>query len=203
MQGFDDKALILFPRLENYEHRTGSYKYQFKVALNNLIGYLKKRGIQPHVFYTDDVAREINSEDFVWVSSLSKADRFFTAKHCNNMSNAMSIPMVEFDNMYNEITAKDPGSLNMSESERFEMVLRHCDKAVAQIIPTYKIVIHFMLPNKAQYKVISKPGDGKIRIHVNANTFQPRVYMGGSEENACDVLAIPYGNRNLDNWEVE
>jgi hypothetical protein len=203
MRGFDTKALILFPKWENYNSKGGNYKYQFKKAVSNLIMYLQSMNIEPHVFYTDDVARELRNPEFVWVSTLSKTDRFFIKNHCDACSDALSLPMIEFDKIYNTVLAKDPGSLDMTENERFEMVLRHASKAAASIIPQYSIVIHFMFQNRQQYKVSSKPGDGKIRINVSANTFSPKVYIGGSEEDACDLLAVPYANRCLDVWEVK
>ena len=201
MRGFDNKALILFPKIENYNSKGGTYKYQFKKAVSNLIKYLTSIGMEPHVFYTDDVAREIRMPEFVWVSTLGTADKFFISKHCDGCSDAMTVqPYVNYEDIYNEVLAKDPGSLDMSEDERFEMVLRHSAKAAAKIIPMYKVVIHFMVPKRTQYKVTSKPGDGKIRINVNANTFSPKVYMGGVEENACDLLGVNYANRSLDVW---
>lgn len=200
MRGFDTKALILFPKMENYEYKSGDYKYQFKKAVNNLLRYLKSVDIEPHVFYTDDVARELSYPDFVWVSTLCTADRYFIANNCDNCGDALKKNMITFDDIYNEIVAKDPGSVFMSEQERYEMVIRHSAKAASKIIPDYKIVIHIQLPTKAQYKVTSKPNDGKIRISVSANTFAPKAYLSGFEEDACDLLGIPYGNRTLDVW---
>ena len=201
MQGFDTKALILFPKFESYDGKGYKYKYQFKTAVSNLLDYLDHVGIEPHVFYTDDVAREMYDPRFKYVSTLSTADKFFAAKHCIGMSECNNTSMIEYPDIYNAITAKDPGSLDMSVSARFDMVIRHCNKAASKIIPMYNIVIHFMMPNNTQYKVTSKPGDGKIRIQVSANTFVPTVYMGGQEENPIDILGIPFANRSLDNWE--
>lgn len=201
MRGFETKALILFPKMENFEHRGADYKFAFKQVIEKLLNYLDSVGMEAHVFYTDDVARYLRNERFHWVSPLSKADRFFVLNHCADCSDAMSLPMVEFDKIYNDVLAKDPGSLDMSEDERFEMVLRHTAKATSKIIPTYKVVIHFQLPNKQQYKVTTKPGDGKIRININFNNFIPTVYMGGVVEDACDLLGVPYGNRSLEVWE--
>lgn len=200
MKGFDDKALLLFPKLESYENRGYKYHHQFKQAVKNLIAYLSSVGIEPHVFYTDDIARELRCPEFKYVSTLSTADKFFTSKYCTGMTDALTLKMIEFPEIYNAITAKDPGSLDMSTEARFDMVLRHNSKAVSKIIPTYKIVIHFMIPNNAQYKATSKTGDGKIRIHVSANTFIPTVYMSGQEENPIDVLGVGYANRGLDVW---
>lgn len=203
MKGFDNKALVLFPKMENYEFKGAAYKYQFKTAVDKLCKYLKSIGMEPHVFYTDDVGREINHKDFKWVSTLSKADRFFVSKYCDGTSGALTTPMIEYDDIYNEVTAKDPGTVDMSVEERFEMVLRHDLKAANKLIPTYKVVCHFLIKGKSKYKVTSKQGDGKIRVNINANNFMPTVYMGGNEENACDLLGVPYANRCLELWEVK
>lgn len=203
MQGFSDKALILFPPYELYIDRDSRYKMQFRQAVWKLCAYLRMQGIIPHVFYTDDVAREVNHPDFTWVSTLSKADRFFASRNCRAMQDALTRSTVLFDDVYNEITAKDPGEPNMSVEERFEMVLRHNSKAAAKIIPLYDIVVHVRFKSKQQYRVASKAGDKKIRIVVDANTFLPTCYIGGMEVDACDLLQVPYGNRCLDVWEID
>ena len=203
MKGFDTKALILFPKWENFDSKSNSYKYQFKKALINLVRYFESIGIEPHVFYTDDIARFFKLPEFKWVSTLGTADRFFISKHCDGCEDAMQLQQITYDELYNDILAKDPGSLDLSETDRFEMVLRHSIKAAAAIIPTYKIVAHFSLPKKAQYKVTTKPGDGKIRMNINASTFSPTVYISGNEENACDLLGVPFANRSLDVWGLD
>ena len=202
MRGFDTKALILFPKFDTYENKSTAYKYELRRSVESLIKYLKSIDMEPHVFYTDDIARSLNLADVQYVSTLSRADRFFASKHCVGMTDAMSKQMIEYEDVYNEITAKDPGSLDMSEDERFELILRHNSKAASKIIPTYKVVIHFIARNKSQYKVTTKPNDGKIRINVSSNTFVPTVILSGNEENACDVLGTPYANRSLSLWEV-
>jgi len=203
MQGFDNKALILFPAIDLIENRSSQYMWQLRRSVSNLLSYLKSMNIEAHVFYTDDVARMLDCPDFKYVSTLSKADRFFISNHCDGCSAAMSTPMLEYDEVYNSILANDPWSPDMNEDAQFEMVLRHSNKAASKIIPTYKIVVHFAFPKRAQYKVVSKPGDGKIRINISANTFVPIVLMGGCEDNACDLLGVPYANRSLVNWEVD
>ena len=202
MRGFDDKALILFPKLESYEHRPANYKFQFNQAVSKLIQYLDEIGMVPHAFYTDDVARSINIPGVQWVNTLGFQDKYFASKHCQGMSNFMNIPMIEYEDIYNAVIAKDPWQDNMSEVETFNMLLRHETKALSKIIPMYKVVIHFMVKGNPKYKVTSKPADGKIRIIISAGTFIPTVYMSGNEENACDVLGKPYANRALDVWEV-
>lgn len=202
MQGFADKALILFPTIDHYQNKNNTYKYQFKTAVKNIVSYLRSQCIEPVFFYTDDLAREFDDGTFTYASTLSKADRFFISQHCCGTNNALEKAMIEYDDIYNAILANDPWSPGMSEEEQFEMILRHSSKAASKIIPMYKIVVHFILHKRAQYKVPSKPGDGKIRINVSADTFSPKVFMSGNEENACDVLNVPFGNRCLDCWEV-
>lgn len=202
MQGFDDKALILFPKLENYIGKNYTYKNQFNKALNNLVLYFTSRGIQPYAFYTDDVARELRHPGILFVNPLGDADTFFIAKYCDKAGDAMTLPMVRYDSVISEVLSKDAGDPSMSVEERFEMVIRHIQKGTSKIIPMYKIVAHFQIPKRVQYKVVSKPGDGKIRINISANTFAPKVFMSGQEEDPCDIFAANYCNRCLDMWEV-
>lgn len=202
MIGFDDKALILFPYLENYESKKWEYKRQFTAAVDNLCKYLKTIGIKPHVFYSDDVARTINHKDFVWVSTLGKADSFFASNNCIGMSEALTKPTVKFDELYNKIIAKDQGSMDMTVQERFDMVVRHSNKAISKIIPSYKIVISFQFKTKLQYKVASKIGDNKIRIYVDAQTLAPDSYIGGMQVSPIDLLNISCANRSLDLWRI-
>lgn len=202
MKGFDNKALILFPKLESYEGKPFNYTYQFGKAVNNLVAYLKSIDIEPHVFYTDDVARKIGHEDFVWVSPLNKADRFFISKYCDDCIDALRRPMIEHPELVDAIVSKDPGEPDMTVEDRFEMVIRHINKAVTKIIPEYKIVIHFVVANNSQYKVITRPNDGKIRINVKAVNFSPAAYLSGVEENICDLLNLSCASRCLDLWEV-
>lgn len=199
MLGFDNKALILFPKEENYSNKPSLYKIQFRNAYKNLCAYLESVGITPHAFYTDDLAREFNNGEMEWVSTLNTAERFFVSKHCVGMADAMK-PMLEFPEVYQLTESKDPSNPKGTEDEKFDLVLRHNTRAANAIIPKYKIVIHFAIPKRAQYKVAKKPNDGKIRIDVSATTFVPTAYFSGNVENMNDLLDAPYANRALDNW---
>lgn len=200
MRGFDDKALILFPRMDSYEHKPHNYRYQFRKAVSNLIAYLREMDIEPYAFYTDDLARELITDEVHRINTLPIGDLYFVAKNCEGMSDALHIGDNTYDDIIAEVQKKDPGSLDMTTEQRFELVTRHNTAVVKKIIPQFNIVFHFCAPNRAQYKVTSKPDDGRIRVIVNANTFAPTVYFGGKVEDPCDVLAVPYGNRTLDNW---
>lgn len=200
MRGFATRALILFPKMDSYENKPSVYKFQFRKAVTNLLAYLEEMDIQPCVFYTDDVARSLHLDDVYYIKTLSIGDLFFVAKYCDNMSDAMQVNDSEFEDMIRSIQEKDPGSIDMTTEQRFELVSRHNTAAVKKIIPQFNVVFHFAVPNRAQYKVTSKPDDGRIRVTINANTFAPTVLFSGKEEDPCDVLSTPYANRTLDNW---
>lgn len=200
MKGFDTKALILFSNYNTFENKSNQYKFLFKRAVTNLITYFHAIDIEPYVFYTDDIARDLRCEGFNWIGTLGTSDKFFLSKYCANFNDALTISLTENTELINDILRKDPTDPNMSTEERFEQVLRHNAKAVSKIIPTYKIVVNFKVKGKTSYKVVSRSGDGKIRIEVNTNTFIPTVFMSGKEEDACDLLNVPYGNQGLDNW---
>lgn len=202
MKGFDTKALLLFPFLENYESHGAPYKYKFKTCMKNLTTYLHDNGYEVQALITDDVARIYKEYIDTWVSPLSKADRFFASRNCDGMADVMKMSMVEFPDIYAKCARKDAGTPDMSVTARFDMVLKHNKQACAAIIPQYKVVVHFMVKSKLQYKATSKPGDQRIRINVDASTFIPTVLMSGSEMDASDVLAVPFGSRALDRWEV-
>lgn len=202
MRGFDDKALLLFPDIDYLDKKPASYLSKFAQAKLNLCKYLASVDIVPHVFYTDDVARAYRDGSFKFVSTLGRSDRFFISKHCNGCTDALSLEMIEYEDIYNEILSKDGDGSKLSENDRFTAILQHASKCAAKLIPQYKIVIQFCLPNKSPYRVSSKPNDGKIRIKVDLRTFEPKVYISGNEEDACRILNVPYGNRCLDIWEV-
>lgn len=202
MRGFDDKALLLFPAADIYATHSEAYMRKFKQCIRNISDYLHSQGMQTHAFLTDDIARASSDCVNVWLSPLSKADRFFTTKYCEGMGDALKTDAVEFPDIYAECARKDAGRPDMPVVERFDLVVKHCKQACSAIIPTYLVVVHFQVKSKLQYKVTSKPGDKRVRIDVDATTFVPKVFMSGSEVPPCDVLGVPYANRSLLNWEV-
>lgn len=202
MRGFDTKALVLFPYQSFYEERNLTYKFTFSKALSNLCAYLKTVGIVPHAFITDDVARSINCKDLKFVSTLSQPDLFFASKNIDGMENVMHMDLIHYDDVEKMVAAKLPIESGLSVEQRFDQILARDKKAANAIIPQYKIVVSFYRRNSFGYKVVVKRGVQNIRIQVDAINFIPVVYMAGIEENACDLLNVPYANRSLSVWEV-
>lgn len=201
MKGFDTKALLLFPYWDDYEPRSYEYKSRFEECVDIMLRYLKSVDIVPHMLVTDDIARNLQ-RDVQWVATLGKGDMYFAKKYCDKMDIIDTSSAIEFPDLFNEIIAKDPGEKDMNVEQRFEMVLRHVNKAVQAIIPMYRIVIHFRFKSRIQYKVTSKLNDNKIRIIVDANSFVPECYISGSDINSCDLFQRPFANRTISMWEV-
>ena len=200
MKGFDDKALLLFPKPESYDLRDTNYKYDFKQAVSKLCDYLETIGISPHVFYSDDVARELDNGRFVYVNTLGRSDRYFTYRHCQGMLDAMSESHVNYDDIYAKYIDSSIDLRKLSIEERFELVLSRSAKATKDIIKSYRLVIHFKKQGNSQYTAVTKAGDGRILIEVNASNFVPATYMSGLQVHPVDILAVPYANKPLNKW---
>lgn len=202
MRGFADKALVLFPRKEDFEAKPVGWRSKFSAAYNNLYLYFKSRDIDVHVFYTDDVGRMYVSTKDNYIGTLSKADLFFVSKHCVGMEAAMSIPKIEFPDIYAEIARKDMVAPNASEMERFNMVLRHANDAAKQIMQDYSIIVNFMKKSSPQYKVKPKLDDGRILVNVDIDNFVPECFMSGTSVDTIDVFDLKCANRAMHSWEV-
>ena len=203
MRGFDNRALILFPKEEYIAAKPMRYKMQLQTAINKLTKYLRSIDIEPHVFYTDDVAREYCRGKATFIRTLILPDLYFTSNYCAGMDDAMTLQSdATFDEEVNEAALKNPLPEKPTQEEWFEVILKRDLTATKKIIPQYKIVVHFAIPNRAKYHVTSKQGDGRIRIIINAINFEPKVLLSGIETDPIDVLGLPCANRTVDNWEV-
>lgn len=200
MKGFDNKALLLFPKSESYDLRDANYKYDFKQAVSKLCEYLHSIGITPHVFYSDDVARELDNGTFVYVNTLGKSDRYFTYRHCQGMLDAMSDSHINYEDIYAKYIDASTDLRKLDVEERFELVLSRSAKAAKDIIKTYRLVIHFKKQGNPQYTATTKVGDGRILVEVNASNFVPTTYMSGLQVHPVDILAVPYANKPLNKW---
>lgn len=202
MLGFADEALILLPKQETYETRNATYKYNFTLSIKNLIKYLQMMNIQPYGLYTDDIMRDLRPEGVKLISVLSTADSYFAATNCDGMHDALTVEKWSQQDIIDKANLDTENIQDMSVEERFNLLLKHEKKVVKAFIASYKIVFIYNYPNKKNYTATSKPGDERIRVYIDANTFVPQVYMSGSEINACDILNVPYGSRSLAKWEL-
>lgn len=202
MVGFDDKALVLFPKPEIYATKDLRYRAQFHKASVNLLAFLRSKYYTPHALVTDELAKIIPGLTFQFVSTLAPGDRFFASKNIDNCGNIMNLDLIEFPQYYKAADKKYPIVPDLSREERFEIICKR-EKLTAQaIIPDYKVVFYFYRRGYTNYKVTSKPDDGKIRVCIDAGTFIPTVYLSGMEQEPIDLLGEGFANRSILNWEV-
>lgn len=202
MLGFADKALILLPKQQTYETRNATYKYDFLQSVKNIIKYLQMYDIQPYGLYTDDIMRDIRPEGVELLSILSMSDSYFAATNCDGMHDALTIKKWDQQDVIDKANLDAENIQDMSVEERFNLLLKHEKKVAKAFIASFKIVFIYNYSNKHNYIATSKPGDERIRVYVDANTFVPQVYMSGTEINACDILNLSCGSRAISKWEL-
>lgn len=201
MYGFTDKALITLPDYDTYMSRNDSYKYRFRVSVDNIIKYLNKNNIQPYGLYTDDLMRQIRPEGVKLISTLSTADSFFAAKNVQGMTDALTIPKWENQAIIDKYTSDLENAADMEPLERFKLLLKHDKKVARALIASFNVVFIFNF-SKKNYTATSKPNDQNIRVYIDAITLVPKVFMGGVEVDACDVLNLPSGNWPVADWRL-
>ena len=165
-----------------------------------MVQYLSSLGIKAHAFYTDDVAHEMR-EPMLWVSTLAPADNFFVSRKCDMLGEALSSEHIRFPEIYESIIAKSEVPPNITDEARLEFVIKHSSKAVSKILPKYKLIVHFVKRNNAQYKVLTKPGDGRVVINIDADSFTPTIFMSGSPVEPVSFLERADGNLPVYNWK--
>lgn len=202
MKGFTDKALIVFPKMEAYEFKSDEYKYHVRKAVMNLTAYFKEVGIEPHFFYTDDIARALLIPGITYVSTLNISDRYFVSQNCDGMANAMDKSIIQYPDIYAKYSVDDPDLNTLSVQQRFNLVMLHNNKAAVDIAHEYKIIIHFVKSRENQYTFKSKEQDGRILIEINMDKLTPVAYMSGMRVSPIDLFNRPYANRPLHVWEV-
>lgn len=203
MQGFDNKALILFPK-ETLQYQTNSrYRNMLLQAATNIVKYLRSRGIDPQAFLTDDIAWEFSSLKLHYVSTLTDGDLFFVQRNCDGMQRVMQLDRVQFPEVSDTIARKVELPKGCTTEQRFEIIQKRDKKAVSTIIPMYKIVVHFYKRGQSNYRVAMRPGDGKIRLIIDPSTFMVTTYLSGEEVEASELLQLNCANRALHLWEVD
>lgn len=203
MIGFDDKALVVYPKVDIYETKNIQYRSQFQIATNHLLEFLRAKFYTPHLLITDDMAKALPQMDIKWVATLPPGDLFFLSRNCDYCGNLMSVDSIPLpEKIEKAINKKYPITSDLTTEERFDIVCKREKMAAQAIIPEYKVVFYFYKKGYTNYKVTSKPDDGKIRVLIDANTFVPTVYLSGVEQDPIDLLGSNFANRSILNWEV-
>lgn len=193
MRGFTKRALILLSSLEEYNQCTASYRYSYKLAVENLITYLQSMGVEHDCLITDQLATHMDMHKPTWLATGASEDMFFVHNFCG-------VPSYEVKDLSDaeakRLREKFPIERGTAPAARFEIVKKRVNFMEKQLIKSYDFVVVF----GKQYNVKTKPGDGHAVLRVNAKKFYTSLELSGEEVPINGFLQIPYGNQPLSEW---
>ena len=119
MRGFTDKALILLSKPDSFEECGSIYKYDYKVAIDNIINYLDSMGISHDCLITDGLATNMNMHNPLWLATGAPEDMFFMRNFCG----VPDYPVVDLDkDSVDLLRNKFEIKRGLSPEERFPIV---------------------------------------------------------------------------------
>ena len=178
MRGFTDKALILLSKPDSFEECGSIYKYDYKVAIDNIINYLDSMGI---------------SHNPLWLATGAPEDMFFMRNFCG----VPDYPVVDLDkDSVDLLRNKFEIKRGLSPEERFPIVSKRVKYMEKAIISTYAFVVVF----GTEFRVKAKEGDGRAVLRINEKKFYTSMDLSGEPVSINDFLQIPYGNQCLSEW---
>lgn len=193
MKGFSDRALILLSNLETYEECGFTYKYDYKLAVKNLINYLASVGVAHDCLITDRLAASIDMRDPRWLATGAPEDMFFMQSYCGVPKHG-TVPLD--DTTLARLRSKFPIERGLSPEDRFPIVAKRVKLAERVLIESYPVVVVF----GQEFKVKSKPDDGRAILRIHEKKFYTSMELSGMEVPINDFLQIPYANQCLSEW---
>ena len=193
MRGFTDTALILLSKPDSFEECGSIYKYDYKVAVDNIINYLDSMGISHDCLITDGLATNMNMHNPRWLATGAPEDMFFMRNFCG----VPDYPVVDLDkDAVDLLRSKFEIKRGLSPEERFPIVSKRVKYMEKAIISTYAFVVVF----GSEFRVKSKAGDGRAVLRINEKKFYTSMELSGESVSINDFLQIPYGNQCLSEW---
>lgn len=193
MRGFTDRALILLSSLQAYDECGSMYKYDYQVAIKNLVEYLGSVGISHDCLITDALATRMNMFSPRWLATSAPEDMFFMRNYCGVKDYAT----VELeDGVLEELRKKFPIQRGLTPNERYPIVAKRVKHIERSLIANYQFVI---VVGK-EFPVKSKPDDGRAILRVNEKKFYTSMELSGAEVPINDFLQVPYANQCLSEW---
>lgn len=207
MQGFTDKALILGPDPGLCDGRPAQWKRHFQESVEAILNYCKYNNIDVYYLATDEMIYPLRSMYMTGakgILTLGSGDMHFLAVRNSVFSKYESRT---WDTSYRELVKKsmetfpvDPD--NKSEDARITLVIKREAKVAREIIKNFNLVFNIQYKNKQQYKAVTKAGDCRAVVSVDAKTFLCSVQMSGQVLSPIDVLEIGNANQPVYSWEV-
>lgn len=201
LQGFDNKALVIYPLADDYYSKGLQYENHIRISALNVQKYLKLNNVYYDCFVTDDIAREIRVSPDRWVATLNQGDMFFVKNNCEDM-------FVDFANVVTNADVikstqdKYPNERGLGVERRFELVLKRDSMARREILKTYKIVILFKQPKSPAMRFVAKPGSGIMYIEIDNSSFLAKCFMSDTLMDTTELLGIKNGYMPAYEWEV-
>lgn len=193
MRGFTDKALILLSKQEGFEECGSIYKYDYKVAVKNIIDYLSCVGISHDCLITDGLATSMDMHNPRWLATGAPEDMFFMRNFCG----VPDYPVINLDQgSVDVIRSKFEIKRGLSPEERFPIVSKRVKYIEKMLIGSYTLVVVF----GDAFRVKSKVGDGRAILRVNEKKFYTSMELSGEPVPINDFLQVPYGNQCLSEW---
>lgn len=193
MRGFTDKAIILLSKPDSFEECGSIYKYDYKVAIDNIISYLDSMDISHDCLITDGLATRMNMHNPRWLATGAPEDMFFMRNFCG----VPDYPVVDLDkDSVDLLRSKFVIKRGLSPEERFPIVSKRVKYVEKAIISTYAFVVVF----GTEFRVKSKEGDGRAVLRINEKKFYTSMELSGEPVSINDFLQIPYGNQCLSEW---
>jgi hypothetical protein len=193
MRGFTDRGLVLLSAAEDYYACGAAYKYDYKLAVSNVIHYMRSVGIAHDCFITDSLATGINMQDPTWLATGAQEDVFF-------MQNFAGVPKYELkpaeQELVSTIRAKFPIERGLEQSERLKIVAKRVQYVERSIISSYRFIVVF----GKYFNVKSIEGDGRAVLRVNEKKFYTTLMLSGKEVPINSFLQIPHASLCLSNW---
>lgn len=201
IRGFTSHALVIYPLIEDYQGRGSRYCLHLNNAAANLQKYLHNNDVMYDCFITDDVARECAVQPDRWLQTLNAGDMFFVKRNCEGMNGSFT-NVVEFPDIWEQVSASYPNERGASVDRRFEKVLKRDSKARREIMKTYRMVVLFKQPKSPAMRITTKAESGILYMEIDNTTFMAKCFMSDMEIDPISLLDIPNGNMPAYEWEV-
>ena len=175
------------------EATSPSYKYDYKVAVQNILTYLKSVGIQHDCLLTDALATLMPMGDARWLATGAPEDLFYMRSYCG-VPDYDVVPLEA--ELMTRLRKKYPIKKGLTPETRFPIVAKRVKFAEQALISSYTFVVVF---GKA-FKVRSTEEDGRAILRINEKQFYTSLSLSGSEVPINDFMQVPYANQCLSDW---
>ena len=200
MYNYAEYGLILMPTPETYQNKEEHYYTLFDKTVNNIVKFLKSKGIIPVMLMSDEVANLANPDGVQWVQTFLPSDFKFIQK-VESIYLKREDPIL-LDDLYAKTVKKYPSTFIADPEELYARVVKRTNFIENAYIKDSRVIFNIFTHSKANHNIKSKEGSPAILVNVSNATFQPTAYIGGMEVNAAQLLDIVDGCLPVCEWRI-